>query len=200
MFEIAWTLNRQSAQGQLYPHIALYNFADNHDTNRVASMLKNKAHLFPLYGLLFTIPGIPSLYYGSEYGIEGARDDWSDRALRPAWDEGWAKRPGAADLVRAIGKFAAIRRSCPALEPGGYRELLVAAEQFAFMREWAGERIAVMVNGAEHPVTVSLGQGKLDASAGRLWRDLLSGETFTAGDTGLMVPLWPNWVRILREE
>ncbi len=45
----------------------LYTFADNHDEDRIASKLLNKSHLKPLYALLFSLPGIPSLYYGGEW-------------------------------------------------------------------------------------------------------------------------------------
>jgi glycosidase len=64
-FEIGYSLNRQFGPDGLYRHLPLYNFVDNHDVNRVMSYLKNPAHLYPLYCLLFTMPGIPSIYYGS---------------------------------------------------------------------------------------------------------------------------------------
>ncbi|MEZ4517460.1 MAG: alpha-amylase family glycosyl hydrolase [Chloroflexota bacterium] len=85
-FEIAYSLNRQFGPDGLYRGLYLYNFADNHDVNRVAGNLTNPAHLYPLYGLLFTMPGIPSVYYGSEWGIAGKRTATSDRMLRPAID------------------------------------------------------------------------------------------------------------------
>ena len=72
-FEIAYSLNRQYGTYGIYKNLFLYNFADNHDVTRVASILKEKKHLFPLYTLLYTIPGIPSIYYGSEFGIEGVK-------------------------------------------------------------------------------------------------------------------------------
>ena len=68
-FEIAYALNRQFGDGGLYCDIPLYNFADNHDVNRVASNLTNPAQLHTLYCLLFTMPGVPSIYYGSEWGL-----------------------------------------------------------------------------------------------------------------------------------
>ncbi len=65
-FEIACALNRQFGPNGLYRGLPLYNFADNHDVNRVASDLKHPDHLYPLYALLFSMPGVSSLYYGSE--------------------------------------------------------------------------------------------------------------------------------------
>jgi glycosidase len=67
-------------------YLPLYAFADNHDVNRVASNLTNPAHLYPLYTLLLTMPGVPSIYYGSERGIAGQRVNGSDAPLRPSLD------------------------------------------------------------------------------------------------------------------
>ena len=85
-FEIAYALNRQFGPGGLYTGLPLYNFADNHDVDRVASKLLDSAHLYPLYLLLFTMPGVPSIYYGSEWGLKGQRTPHSDSALRPCLD------------------------------------------------------------------------------------------------------------------
>ena len=83
-FEIAYTLNRQFGPDGIYRELALYSFADNHDVARVASIVKNPAHLSPLYILLMTMPGMPSIYYGSEWGIEGLKAPGTDAPLRPA--------------------------------------------------------------------------------------------------------------------
>ena len=67
-FEIAYSLNRQFGDGGIYKNIYTYNFVDNHDVNRLASVLRNPEHLENVYTLLFTMPGAPSVYYGSEWG------------------------------------------------------------------------------------------------------------------------------------
>ena len=77
-FELAHNVRRLEAVGR-----DLYTFVDNHDEDRIASKLLNPAHLAPLYTLLFTLPGIPSIYYGSEWGIQGRRGHNSDTELRP---------------------------------------------------------------------------------------------------------------------
>jgi glycosidase len=84
MFELAYTLDEQRAK---YAHHQLFTFVDNHDVTRAASVLKNPAHLRLLYALLFAVPGIPCLYYGSEWGATGVKQRGaSDEALRPAFD------------------------------------------------------------------------------------------------------------------
>ena len=61
-FEIAHSLRRQFAKGGIYENLRLYNFLDNHDVNRIASLLKNPADLENAYTMLFCMPGIPSVY------------------------------------------------------------------------------------------------------------------------------------------
>ena len=102
-FEIAYSLNRQFGCDGTCKDCLLYNFVDNHDVDRVASRLDNPAHLYPLYCLLFTMPGIPSIYYGSEWGIEGRKDSGSDAPLRPAIDlTSISQRVPHPDLVDII--------------------------------------------------------------------------------------------------
>jgi glycosidase len=193
-FEISWTLNRQFAENGLYSNLALYNFTDNHDVDRTASALKNPAHLFPLYGILFCVPGIPSIYYGSEYGIPGKRNSCSDYALRPAWNKSWQD---AGDLFRSISDFARIRRESPALCYGSYRGLSVRHEQFAFLRETGEEQIVIAVNADGKRQTIFIPESSLCLSS-RLWYDLLSGEVFYPSSDGLYIPVYSSWLRILR--
>ncbi len=75
LFEIAHSLHRQFGADPwcIYRGKHLMTFADNHDVTRLASILTNKKHICPAYGLLFGMPGIPCLYYGSEWGTEGEK-------------------------------------------------------------------------------------------------------------------------------
>lgn len=154
-FEIAYSLNRQFGAEGIYRDLLLYSFADNHDVNRVASNLTNPAHLYPLYLLLFTMPGIPSIYYGSEWGFKGARTPQDDRMLRPhlMLDPTHFPHP---DLAKTIGKLAALRRDLPALRWGTYQQAHVAHEQFAFARRTPEQTVIVAVNAANTPAAIPL--------------------------------------------
>lgn len=86
-FEIAHTIRRQfDDNGGIYRGRTLYSFVDNHDVDRLMSKLNNKDHIREVYTLLYTLPGIPSIYYGSEWGIEGRKQGASDDAMRPQLD------------------------------------------------------------------------------------------------------------------
>jgi glycosidase len=145
--EIAYGLDRQFGADGLYQVLDLYNFVDNHDVDRVASKLKDPALLYPLYLLLFTMPGVPSVYYGSEWGIGGVKGEWSDVPLRPTLELGHmlghAPEP---DLMKAISRLAAIRKKSKALRNGIYRPLKVRHQQLSFIRDCGEDKVIVLLN------------------------------------------------------
>jgi len=156
-FEIAWSLNRQSGIGGMYAGIPLYSFVDNHDVDRIASRLHDPALLPLLYLLLFTIPGIPSIYYGSEWGITGAKTEHSDAALRTFLDlEKLEPCPPQPGLAKMITRLAGARDAHPALRYGDYQQLHVAHQQLAFLRSSAEESICVLLNAADQPARFEL--------------------------------------------
>jgi len=197
-FEIAYALNRQFGPDGIYRDLPLYVFVDNHDVNRVASNLANPAHLSTLYALLFSIPGIPSLYYGSEWGIQGRKTNFSDQSLRPVLDLGeisrHAPQPGLPDRIT---RLASIRRRLPALQVGSCRQLWVDHQQFAFLRQAGSQQIITAVNSAETPVTLRLDVPQ--ASDTSRFPDLLSpGEIFHSNNGKVAVELPPCSARILQ--
>ena len=195
-FEIAFSLNRQFGPQGIYRDLALYNFADNHDVDRVANKLENPAHLHPLYCLLFTMPGIPSIYYGSEWGLTGTRSESSDRDLRPNLDmESMWKNAPDPHLPVTIQKLSRIRKASAALQEGDYQQLLVAPEQLVFARQTAGQTVIVQINAAAEPARFDIGV-PFPGSAQLV--DLLNeGETTSVTDGRLINTVAPQWARIL---
>ncbi|MFP4508578.1 MAG: alpha-amylase family glycosyl hydrolase [Spirochaetaceae bacterium] len=139
----------------------LYNFVENHDVDRAASVLKNPAHLFPLYGMLFTIPGSPSVYYGGEFGLHGSKASGGDSALRPSWKEVQSRvengaTPESQGLPAFIHELASVRERSNALCLGDLKPLLVDHEQMVWLRRTDSETVLVAVNAAADPVTLEL--------------------------------------------
>lgn len=147
LFEIGHSLNRQfgSESWCLYRGRHLLSFLDNHDVSRIASTLQEPAHLLPAWGLLFGMPGIPAVYYGSEWGLQGDKHQ-GDEALRPA-----IAKPEENELTQWIKKLAHARRSSPALCRGDYRTVLLTNRQFIFERAAEGQRVFVAVNADSQP-------------------------------------------------
>src|SRR6056297_1541867 len=144
-FELAHSLSRHFGMKGISRHLSLYNFVDNHDVDRIADRLNEPRHLFPIYALLFTIPGIPSVYYGSEFGIKGRKTSHTDAPLRPPWRKVTPQQPEPSDFIREL---AEIRRCSPALLAGSYRQLFLDHHQLAFERRCEEERVVTAVNSA----------------------------------------------------
>lgn len=196
-FEIAYALKRQFGQSGIYKDLLLYSFVDNHDVNRVASQLTDPAHLYPLYCLLFTMPGVPAIYYGSEWGLEGQKLNGNDAPLRPALDLATvAQSAPHLGLVHAISKLSRVRSNSPALKFGDYQQLHVAHEQFAFARRSADDFVVVAVNACAQPVALKLALP--NTNNGRLYDLLNPGESFPVSNGVVQIdPVWPNWARVL---
>lgn len=178
LFEIAHSLLRQFGPENwtLYRGAHLLNFVDNHDVTRVASILSNEKHLPLIYALLFGMPGIPCIYYGSEWGAKGEKKDGDD-ALRPCFET-----PIENELTRWIAACSAAHRSSQALCNGDFHSLLLTNKQFIFSRECDGDRVLVAINADSEPYTAHF-----NANAGRA-RDLISGELHDFGGGSLLPP------------
>ena len=153
-FEIAHTVRR--TRSMLPAEARLYNFVDNHDVERIATKLQNKAHFVPTHILLYTLPGIPSIYYGSEFGIEGKKERGSDDSLRPALDYAdYADAVSTNPCTRLIAALGTIRR-IPALCYGDYKELELQTTHFAYERTLNGQSVVVAVNNSDREVCMTL--------------------------------------------
>ncbi len=148
-FEIDYSINRQFGNGGIYKGINLYTFVDNHDVNRLASTLRNPAHLPLVYTMMYTMPGIPSIYYGSEYGVQGRKENNSDDNLRPCLHLADMERENTA-LYKHIVKLGRIYKAYPALRTGDYHTMIIRNEQVLFSKEQGGQTIYVALNLADY--------------------------------------------------
>ncbi|GHU81418.1 hypothetical protein FACS1894191_8290 [Clostridia bacterium] len=173
MFEIAYTLEQHYSQAYAGKH--LLSFVDNHDVERVASILKDPKHLPMIYGMLFGVPGIPCIYYGSEWGAEGKKQQGSDDSLRPAFDA-----PVENELSRYIARLAAARAQEPALCHGSYQKLLLTNRQLVFERALPDQRVIVAINADDKPFHADF------YAPGGSATELIEGKTLTfSGGTDL---------------
>ena len=165
MHEISYSLNRQFGAEPwcLYTGKHLLSFVDNHDVTRIASILTDKNCVWPLYGLLFGMPGVPAVYYGSEWGVEGDKRN-GDPMLRPAIEQ-----PQSSELTAWIAALAKAHTASKALCYGSYRNVVVQPKQLLFERRCDDERVLVAINADSAPCTLHF-----DAGCGRAV-DLITG-------------------------
>lgn len=165
MFEISYSINRQfgSEHWCIYRGKHLYTFVDNHDVSRISTILTRKEHLLAVYTLLYTMPGIPSVYYMSEYGQEGDKAHGDD-ALRLPYEK---REPTA--LTEHIRMLNFAYKQIPALSMGEYHQLTVTNKQYAFSRSCDGSEAVIMINADDSPFTINVGRCGV-------YTDVLSGE------------------------
>lgn len=193
---IARILQRQFGAKGIYKAITMYSFVDNHDVDRAASALQEPAHLYPMYLLLFTLPGIPAIYNGSEWGFEGKITNGKHDALRPEinlnnFDE-QAKHPL---LLEAIQRFTALRSSAVCLQVGRYQEVQVRKEQLVFIRATDTSFMICMANASRHSVPLKI---PVQGYTATHYKDLLNPEdTYEVKDGFLHLEVPSCWGRVL---
>lgn len=176
LFEIEHSLERLfGAQPWcLYTGKNLFSFADNHDVPRACTALADRRKIFAMYAILYSMPGIPCVYYGSEYGAEGGkgRGAGGDDALRPCIDG--IDRNKCPELTSFIKKLNAVRSAEPAFAYGTYDKCVLNNKYMCFKREHGADRIYCAFNISEGDVTV-----RVEEAEGT---DLLSGEIRNLND------------------
>ena len=178
LFEIVHSLKRQFGPEPwtLYKGRHLLCFADNHDTTRAASILNDKNHLPLLYGLVFGMPGIPCVYYGSEWGLQAKKEPGGDWNLRPA-----IEAPEWNVLTDRIAAMAKAHRESAALCWGDFQDLVLTNLQTVFRRRAGDEQVLVCVNADANPYFARFDCGVSEAT------ELLSGQSVRL-DGGLELP------------
>lgn len=179
LFEITHSLMRQFGPENwtLYKGKHLLSFVDNHDVTRAASILTNPKHLPLLYGMMFGMPGIPCLYYGSEWGAEGKKEQHSDDILRPCFDA-----PEWNDLTDTIQAMAKAHKESKALCYGDFKHVVLTNKQAIWERIYDDERVLVAINADSEPYTAHF-----DARCG-MAEDLITGKPHDFGGGSELPP------------
>ncbi len=179
-FEIAHSIDYQNGQ---YGNLYMYNFLDNHDVSRLMSVLKDPARVECCYTMMYGMYGVPSIYYGSEFGIYGAKGHGAeaDLPVRPCLD--LDNIPDRNDeLLKHISALGAIRLSTPAIQSGNYSKMELRNQTFSFKREKDGEEVYILLNVSDGDYTF-----RFNTKYGKLV-DLITGKTFNGGNAEICVP------------
>ncbi len=154
-FEISYSLNRLFGNGGIYKDLCLYNFVDNHDVNRLASTLVKQEYLNNVYTILYTMPGVPSVYYGSEYAVTATKGKGTDLPLRPVYDLKEFEK-GNTQLYDHIVELGKIRKVNKALQYGDFQNIVIKNEQLAYRRCFEDEQVYVLLNLSENDFELEL--------------------------------------------
>lgn len=178
LFEIVHSLLRQFGPENwtLYKGKHMLSFVDNHDVTRVASILNNEKHLPLIYALCFGMPGIPCVYYGSEWGAKAEKSQ-GDPALRAYFEA-----PVFNELSEWISRLAEAKKHSKALNYGDFRSVVLTNRQCIFERKTEGERVLVAINADDQPYTAHF-----DAGCGQAV-DLITGKLHDFGGGSQLEP------------
>lgn len=102
-----------------------------------------------------TIPGIPVIYYGDEYGLPGANDPDNRRMMA------FSNLDPREDLLKKnVSKLFNLRKQYPSLIYGDTQFLLTEDDQWAFIRSWFGEKTIVVFNKSDEVAKVEINKLK----------------------------------------
>ncbi len=176
MFEIVHSLLRlfEDQPWAVARGAHLLSFADNHDVSRIASIIQDPNCLPLVYAMVFGMPGIPCVYYGSEWG-EKADKSQGDPALRACFD-----KPQWNELTDFIAKLTKAKEGSEALNYGGFRSVVLTNKQCIFERKSENERVLVAINMDSNDFTAHF-----DAGCGQAV-DLITGQMHDFGGGSLM--------------
>lgn len=149
-FEFAHSVDRQVGDWGMYKNIYMYNFADNHDVTRLASIIRDKALQKNVYTMLYAMPGVPSIYYGSEFGMEGKKQPHSDDDLRRELNLNALENPDYT-LFEHICKLGKLRHSLEALQYGKYKNEQIQLEYMCFSMKTDNQKAYIMLNQSNEP-------------------------------------------------
>jgi cyclomaltodextrinase / maltogenic alpha-amylase / neopullulanase len=180
LFELAHALGRHAEMVRAF---LPQTFVGNHDVTRLASRLDDPRHLPHALALLFALPGVPTVYYGDEFGLRGVKEDrvGGDDAVRPALP-GDTEPPDAdaaaiADLHRLL---IGVRRRHPWLVDATVEKPDVLSNDVLAVRLTSGEgAVGVVLNVGDAPADVRL---PLPAAT------VLAGTAELRGDGAVRVP------------
>jgi glycosidase len=157
LFELAWALDRHA---RLVSTFVPVTFAGNHDVTRIGSQLHDPAHLALVLAVLFSVPGVPCVYYGDELGWRGVKTDGAggDDAMRQPLP---VDAPAGDDVLAVHRELVALRRANPWLTTAHVEVVEVANRRMT---------ISVSGDGTSWRVLLDVDGGRLASSGARFER------------------------------
>ena len=157
-FELDWALRRH---GDFLDTFWPQTFVGNHDVTRIATQVGADAAVLALV-VLMTVGGVPSLYYGDEWGLTGVKEErvGGDDAIRPAFPATPADLPaGGARIFRAHQDLVGLRRRHPWLVGARTTATTLTNTRYAYQVSDGASRLTVELDVTDAPTARVQGPG-----------------------------------------
>ena len=141
-------IDRTVTESGLEPMLKSWLLLDNHDNDRLNSILPNLNQRRMAQILQFTLPGAPNLYYGSELGMTGGEDPANRSPMR--WNLVKDNNPS----LQWTRQLIAMRKQHRAMRVGNFR-LVTTSKLLAFERytDRVADTVVVFVNPSKKRIT-----------------------------------------------
>ena len=154
-FELAHNQERLYGPYGLCQNIPLVTFADNHDVTRIMDNLVDPRDIFNIYTYILTAYGIPSIYYGSEFGMHGVKMPGNDDSLRPALDlNEWLDQD--IPLYDHIKKLITLRHEYIHIFSKPQHTVVLTNTVYGYVRGNTKQRIMVLLSISDHNEVIEL--------------------------------------------
>ncbi len=180
-------------------------FADNHDIDRMATMLKTPENAKMALAFLFTTRGIPLIYYGTEILMPGLKSN-GDGTIRRDFPGGWAGdrvsvvesrnlNETQKDVLSYLTKLLNWRKSCKAVQEGKLTHYIPEKSMYVYFRTLDKENVMTILNNKNNPQTLETVRFSENMKGYSRAKDVISGELFTDLKT---IPIPAKSARILQ--
>ena len=163
-FELAWALDRHN---EMLDAVTPQTFVGNHDVTRLASQLNDGRHIGHALAVLFTVGGIPSVYYGDEQAFRGVKENRAggDDEIRPAFPASPAElAPDGWPTYRLHQRLIGFRRRHPWLARARTTTQHLTNEAVAFRSAADGAEIVVLLNAGDSEFRFPVDLGGLEVA------------------------------------
>ncbi|OAB78708.1 glycoside hydrolase family 13 protein [Cochleicola gelatinilyticus] len=153
----------------LYPDTNnLLVFAGNHDTNRINEIYKSDLDTYKqIMTLIFTVRGIPQIYYGDEIGMTGNKETLGDGDIRRDFPGGWSgdaqnafTQQGRTESQNAYHNFTKKllnwRKEKEVMHTGEFLHYIPFDDVYVYFRYNDAERVMVVLNNTSEEKTIAL--------------------------------------------
>ncbi|MCD6524362.1 MAG: alpha amylase N-terminal ig-like domain-containing protein [Thermococcus sp.] len=127
---------------------AMYNFLDNHDTERFLDLVGDKRKYLCALAFLMTYKGIPSIFYGDEIGLRGQLDGSLSAGRTPMV---WNPEEWDTEILETTKRLIELRRRSKALQLGEFVPVKFKGRTMVYERVFGDERVRVEIKYSEKP-------------------------------------------------